>query len=140
VSCERFHIKPLSREALDNLRSPNWIQVENLFEVSTTFPDDIAADDVAEVLVENRLVACAQVSGPIQSTYLWKGEFQQCSEYKLSVKTTKECIPLVVELIRKRHPYEVPEITARAYQWMAEDYAKWVVDATSDPITPPELQ
>lgn len=108
----------------------NWIQVENLVEISTTFPDDIIADDVAEVLVQRGLVACAQVFGPIQSTYLWKGAYEQCSEHKLCVKTTLERMPAVVDLIRSRHPYEVPEITARRYHWMTEDYASWIIEAT----------
>jgi len=115
-----------------------WIQVTNLVEISTTFPDDIIADDVAEVLVMQGLVACAQVSGPIQSTYLWKGKYEQCSEHKLSVKTTLERMPEVVKLIRSRHPYDVPEITARTYEWMTKDYASWMVDSTSNP-SPPQV-
>jgi len=112
--------------------------VTNLVEISTTFPDDIIADDVAEVLVMQGLVACAQVSGPIQSTYLWKGKYEQCSEHKLSVKTTLERMPEVVKLIRSRHPYDVPEITARTYEWMTKDYARWMVDSTSNP-SPPQV-
>jgi periplasmic divalent cation tolerance protein len=124
-------------KALD-ASSSNWIQVDNLVEISTTFPDDIIADDIAEVLVERQLVACAQVSGPIQSTYLWKGKYEQCSEHKLCVKTTLERMSAVVELIRARHPYEVPEITARTYQWMTEDYANWIIQCTANPIEIPE--
>jgi periplasmic divalent cation tolerance protein len=129
---------PLGDNALD-ASSTNWIQVQNLVEISTTFPDDIIADDIAEALVERQLVACAQVSGPIQSTYLWKGKYEQCSEHKLCVKTTLERMPAVVDLIRARHPYEVPEITARTYQWMAEDYANWIIDCTANPVESPEL-
>jgi uncharacterized protein involved in tolerance to divalent cations len=46
------------------------------------------------------------------------------------VKTTLERMPAVVDLIRSRHPYEVPEITARRYHWMTEDYASWIIEAT----------
>ena len=125
----------LRDKALD-ASSSNWIQVDNLVEISTTFPDDIIADDIAEVLVERQLVACAQVSGPIQSTYLWKGKYEQCSEHKLCVKTTLERMPAVVELIRARHPYEVPEITARRIEWVTEDYARWLVQSTTPGIDP----
>ena len=125
----------LRDKALD-ASSSNWIQVDNLVEISTTFPDDIIADDIAEVLVERQLVACAQVSGPIQSTYLWKGKYEQCSEHKLCVKTTLERMPAVVELIRARHPYEVPEITARRIEWVTEDYAQWLVQSTTPGIDP----
>lgn len=123
-----------------NASSAKWVAVKDLIEITTTFPDDIIADDVAEVLVMQGLVACAQVSGPIQSTYLWKGKYEQCREHKLSVKTTKEHMLKVVDLIRSRHPYEVPEITAWTYEWMMEDYARWIMDSTANPSEGPVSQ
>lgn len=112
------------------------IQVENFIEITTTFPDDLIADDIAEVLVLRRLVACAQVSGPVKSTYLWKGRYEQSFEYKLRMKTTLERMPAVIELLRSRHPYEVPEVTARRIEWVSEDYAQWLVQSTASSIDP----
>lgn len=97
-----------------------------IVEVTTTLPDDILADDIAEVLVERGLVACAQVIGPVESTYCWHGVLEQSSEYRLTLKTTQERISEVVGLIRSRHPYEVPEISVKSYDWVLEEYARWV--------------
>ncbi len=97
-----------------------------IVEVTTTLPDDILADDIAEVLVERGLVACAQVVGPVESTYRWQGVLEQSSEYRLTLKTTQERISEVVGLIRSRHPYEVPEISVKSYEWVLEEYARWV--------------
>lgn len=97
-----------------------------IVEVTTTLPDDILADDIAEVLVEGGLVACAQVVGPVDSTYRWQGVLEQSSEYRLILKTTQERISEVVGVIRSRHPYEVPEISVKVYDWVLEEYARWV--------------
>lgn len=112
------------------------IQVEDFVEITTTFPDDLIADDIAEVLVLGGLVACAQVSGPVQSTYLWKGNCERTFEYKVCMKTTIDRMPAVLALLRSRHPYELPEITARRIDWVTEDYARWLVQSTTPGIDP----
>ena len=112
------------------------IQVEDFVEITTTFPDDLIADDIAEVLVRGGLVACAQVSGPVQSTYLWKGHCERTFEYRVCIKTTIDRMPVVLALLRSRHPYEVPEITARRIEWVTEDYARWLVQSTTPGIDP----
>ena len=47
-------------------------------QVSTTTETEQAAQDIAAALIEQRLAACVQVSGPIQSVYRWQGEVQRC--------------------------------------------------------------
>lgn len=112
------------------------IQVEDFVEITTTFPDDLIAVDIAEVLVLGGLVACAQVSGPVQSNYLWKGHCERTFEYKVCMKTTLDRMPGVIALLRSRHPYEVPEITARRIDWVTEDYARWLTQSTTPGIDP----
>ena len=45
-------------------------------QVTTTFPDKMAADRAAGALVEERWAACAQVAGPVESTYRWEGKVE----------------------------------------------------------------
>jgi uncharacterized protein involved in tolerance to divalent cations len=52
------------------------------------------------------------------------------------MKTTLDRMPAVIELLRSRHPYEVPEITARRIDWATEDYAQWLVRSTTPGIDP----
>jgi len=35
------------------------------------------ADKISQVVVEKRLAGCAQVFGPITSTYWWKGKIEK---------------------------------------------------------------
>jgi periplasmic divalent cation tolerance protein len=110
-----------------------------LVEISTTLPDDVVADVIAKFLVGHRWVACAQVAGPMTSTYHWQGELEQSTECRLVVKTLAALMPRVVEAIRERHPYSVPEITARSVEWVDPAYLQWAresVDWTCDPTEP----
>ena len=40
--------------------------------ISTTLENKADAERIAELLLERKLIACAQISGPITSLYRWK--------------------------------------------------------------------
>jgi periplasmic divalent cation tolerance protein len=98
-------------------------------QVTTTLPDQTSAEQVAARLVEERLAACAQVLGPIQSTYWWEGKVARADEWYCHLKTTLERLPGIQARIRELHPYQVPEIIAVPILQGNPDYLKWIQDA-----------
>jgi periplasmic divalent cation tolerance protein len=105
--------------------------VADCFQVTTTLPDRAAAEQVAARLVEERLAACAQVLGPVSSTYVWKGEIEQAAEWYCNLKTTKTRLPELKARIRELHPYQVPEIIAIQILDGNADYLKWIEEVVS---------
>ncbi len=101
------------------------------FQVTTTLPDRAAADQMAARLVEERLAACAQVLGPLSSTYIWKGQIEQAAEWYCNLKTTKMRLAELQERIRELHPYQVPEIIAIPILEGNADYLKWIEEVVS---------
>lgn len=97
-----------------------------IIEIATTLPDDLIANELAKTLVERRLVACAQASGMMTSTYLWEERLEQSNECRLSLKTTRRHLDAVLDAIRSKHPYSLPEITMRPFEWVDLAYAEWV--------------
>ena len=84
---------------------------DTLFVVLSTFADEDTARSVSRALVDEGLVACAQIeSGPIRSIYRWQGEVQEEDEVLVRFKTTPRARPGLVERLRALHPYEVPQI------------------------------
>ena len=57
-----------------------------------------------------RLAACVQVSGPITSTYRWKGAVETSQEWQCWAKSRRELYGPIEQAIRGLHPYEEPEI------------------------------
>jgi periplasmic divalent cation tolerance protein len=102
--------------------------MDGCFQVTTTLPDQVAAERVATRLVEERLAACAQVLGPVQSTYWWAGKIEQADEWYCHLKTTLARLPRLQTRIRELHPYEVPEIIAVPILQGNPDYLKWIQD------------
>jgi periplasmic divalent cation tolerance protein len=100
--------------------------VADFVQVTTTFPDQGTAQRVASCTVEERLAACAQVTGPFSSTYRWKGEVEQEQEWYCHFKTTVDRLPALQARIREMHPYEVPEIIALSILWGDQQYLDWI--------------
>lgn len=93
------------------------------------FPDRETALGCARTLVENGAVACAQVTAPVTSVFIWKGESREDTEAMLTVKTTSSLAEAVCASIREIHPYEVPEIITVPIISGFPGYIEWVADS-----------
>jgi periplasmic divalent cation tolerance protein len=97
-----------------------------LVQVVTTIDDRDAAQAIADAVVRERLAACVQVSGPISSTYRWKGALERTEEWVCTAKTTRDGAPALVARLRALHSYDQPEILVTPVADAAPGYAAWV--------------
>jgi periplasmic divalent cation tolerance protein len=95
-------------------------------QVTTTLPDRKSADKLAETLVAERLAACAQVLGPVSSTYRWESRVERAEEWYCILKTTDQRLPALQKRIRELHPYQVPELIALPITGGEPQYLDWV--------------
>ena len=112
---------------------PNaWTTEPGLLVAWTTFPDREAADRAARVFVEERLVACAQISGPIRSFYRWEGKLCEDEEFRLTLKFAEGKLPALEKRLREVHPYTTPQwIVVRADR-VSPDYLAWAMGGEID--------
>ncbi len=94
-------------------------------EVRTTLPNREAAQALAVAMVEQRLAACVQITGPILSVYRWQGVVNQDQEFSLNCKTSTTRLSELVEYLTKHHPYEQPEILIQSFRATA-GYCQWL--------------
>ena len=94
--------------------------------VSTTLENKEDADRLARLLLEGKLIACAQISGPITSHYRWEGVPTSATEFTLSLKTTPQCTEKVKALLSQEHPYDMPEMIIQEIVNSSDDYSQWV--------------
>ena len=94
--------------------------------IVTTFPSREQAQAAVAELVQQKLVACAQVGGPITSTYRWQGAVETAEEWTCTLKTRADKYDAVAAAIAKRHPYDVPEILAVPVVAGSEKYLAWI--------------
>jgi len=100
-------------------------------QVITTTNSEEEARKIQRVLVEERAAACIQIIGPISSLYWWEGEIEEAGEWICLIKTRAEAYPKVEALIKRDHPYSVPEILAIPISAGNKDYLAWISEVTS---------
>lgn len=103
--------------------------------VWSTFPDEETAAKIVRVLVEERLIACANLTPGARSIYRWKDAVEDQREVVALMKTRKQDWSALLSRIHELHPYEVPEVVAVRMAAGAPKYLEWL-DAVLSPDEP----
>ena len=98
--------------------------------VIITVPDDNLAVKITESLLQPQLAACVHALPLGRSTYRWQGAIQSSAEITLIIKTTRARYPELEAVIRRLHPYSVPEILAIPVDIGFSAYLKWINNET----------
>ena len=102
--------------------------MKSYIQIATTTETKEQAQTIAQYLVEQKLAACVQISGPIASTYRWKGKVETASEWHCLIKTREDFYDKVEKAIKKLHSYETPEIFAVPIIKGSSEYLSWLDD------------
>ena len=84
------------------------------------------AKKIARTLVEERLIACANIVPAVNSIYRWKGEVCDDDEVLIIMKSTQSRWERMASRIRELHSYEVPEIISLPVTEGSREYLDWV--------------
>ena len=97
--------------------------------ITTTFDNKEEAKKIIDILLNERLVSCCQLSN-ISSSYHWKGKIEHTEEYLLQMKSKKELYKEVEKVILDNHSYKTPQITAFDIVDGYSEYLKLIGDET----------
>jgi len=95
-------------------------------QIITTTENRQDAEKIAGVLVDEKLAACVQIIGPVTSTYRWQGCIETAEEWQCIIKSRQDLYEEIEKVIKKMHPYEVPEIIAVSVVAGSSDYLEWL--------------
>ena len=98
--------------------------------ILTNLPDVASAEKLAHALIESRAAACVNVLAACRSIYRWRGAVETADEIPLLIKTTAANYPLVEEIVRAQHPYDVPELIALPITHGLPAYLGWLATET----------
>ncbi len=100
--------------------------MEKFIEVCSTMGSIDEARKISRALVEQKLVACAQIIPWIESVYLWDGKMETGQESKIILKTASALVEKVKEVILASSSYDVPEITVFEILDGNKEYFDWM--------------
>jgi periplasmic divalent cation tolerance protein len=90
-----------------------------------------AAEVLAGALVELRLAACVSQLPGVRSVYRWQGAVERAEETLLIAKTSQARYAELEAEVRRRHPYELPEVLAVHVAGGLPAYLQWVRESTA---------
>ena len=99
-------------------------------QVQTTTDSRAEAMELARAAVEARLAACAQVAGPIASTYWWEDGIERAEEWLLILKLPAAGYQALADFLVGRHSYDEPEIVATPIVAGSDAYLSWIAEET----------
>lgn len=97
----------------------------------STFPDVETARKISHELVENAVVACANIVPALESIYHWKDKVETSVESLAIFKLTAGNYSDFESRLLKLHPYDVPEILRLNITGGSADYLRWIGDSCS---------
>ena len=83
------------------------------------------------MLLEEKLIACANIIPGVKSLYWWKESINEHFEKIVFIKTRKELESEVLKKIKKCHNYEIPATyIIDSMNEIDNEYLKWILDVT----------
>ena len=68
--------------------------------------------------------SCVQHTS-VRSTYKWDGKIESAEEWRMQIKSSNANSKMVVDTLKKNHPYDLPQII----HWTVDstqEYANWI--------------
>ena len=84
------------------------------------------AKSIARVLVEERLIACANILGKMTSIYRWEEAVTEDDEIAVLLKTRRNMEVRVTERIKELHSYDVPCVIGFPITGGNPDFIHWL--------------
>ena len=94
----------------------------------STFPDRETAKRIANDLVTEKFVACANVLPGVESIYRWQGKLETGNETLVLFKLSDDRQVAFQEKLQSLHPYDVPEIIFVPVASGLPEYLRWVAE------------
>ena len=103
---------------------------EEYLQVQTTTDSRSEAMELGRAAVEARLAACAQVAGPVASTYWWEGGIERAEECLVLLKLPAARLGDLTAFLTERHSYDEPEIVALPIVAGSPSFLSWLREET----------
>ena len=90
------------------------------------FADDDSAATAARQLLDEGLIACANILPPMRSLYTWQGERNEAIEVPVLFKTDASLLDRATARLAEVHPYETPAVLGWRADTAAKPTAAWL--------------
>jgi len=94
--------------------------------VLVTTADRLEAEKISQALLNEKLIACANIVSSVASCFLWQDKIDKAEECLVVMKSRKDLFVELAQRVKALHSYEVPEVLALSIVEGSEDYLAWI--------------
>lgn len=94
--------------------------------VLCTAPDEATAQELAALVLAEKLAACATLLPGATSLYYWEGKLEQEYEVQMLLKSDTEHQEALLACLKSHHPYETPELLVLPVTHGDSEYLSWL--------------
>ena len=94
--------------------------------IFVTAKDKQEAEKISQLLLNERLIACANIVSPVTSFFHWVGKVEMAEECLIVMKSRRDLFAEVAEHVKRLHSYEVPEVLAVPIVEGSKAYLDWM--------------
>ena len=98
----------------------------NYIIVLVTTANKVEAEKIAETLLKEKLIACANIINPVTSFFHWSGKVERAEECLVVMKSRLDLFAELADRLKGLHSYEVPEILALPIVEGSKAYLDWM--------------
>ena len=91
-----------------------------------TFPTKAEAKNTVLALLEEKLIACANIIDGVESYFIWEDDIQQAREVVVIFKTRQKNEEKIIRFVRELHSYEIPCVVFTPLENGNPEFLKWV--------------
>jgi periplasmic divalent cation tolerance protein len=102
--------------------------------VVMTAPNKQEARKIVRTLLEERLIACANILDYVHSIFWWKGKIEEEKEVLVLMKSRRSLFKKLSEKATELHSYDVPEILALPIVEGCQLYIDWMKSYLEEPV------
>ena len=84
------------------------------------------AKTIARTLIDERLIACANILGKMTSVYRWEGTVVEDEEIAVLLKTRRDMAARATERVKELHSYDLPCVVGLPTQGGNPDFIGWL--------------
>jgi periplasmic divalent cation tolerance protein len=98
----------------------------NFIVVLVTTANKEEAEKISQALLEEKLIACANIISPVSSFFFWSGKIDKAEECLVVMKSRLDLFVELEERLKGLHSYEVPEVLALPIVEGSKAYLSWM--------------
>lgn len=102
--------------------------------VFVTTANKAEAEKISQALLEENLIACANIINPVTSFFHWKGSVDCAEECLVVMKSRRDLFSGLAAKVKVLHSYEVPEILALPIVEGSAEYLGWMFETLKQPV------